>query len=517
MRDNRIESAVRHQNPANLIHGRQTVLVVALSLGAAVWAAALLIGGPRLELEEFLLLATGYGVLSACFVIHRVQGSLAQLFDIPVFITIIAFLRFGLAPIYTFFDPSLSLYTSHGDKHTLLQALLYIMLGMVAFWFGCSWVRRAKNTTRDSIAESNAPAGGMGTANSILVWALAFFAASFASRVYLLHEHMYSYTESLAAYYQHLASAQVLYEVSQFGTYAMILAGIERYSHPSNMRWRLVFNVIFISECLWGLISGMKGALLWNFVLVALMSSIVQKKLRIWWVLALIPTLVLMYPFSNQYRFLIRTEGMKITSISDARKVVSQALFESVRNQSGPVAWLGTGAESVASRLDLLDSVSSVIWMGPELADVRTRGHWWLLPFYPFVPRFLWPSKPVEDVGLEFNLALGGNDESASAITYPGDLYLEFGVPGIVVGMFCLGLFGQWLTNKVRNPLSKGGLFLYAALFANMVGLEDDVFGFWTAIIKWLAILSVVIWLVYLLPGRAQHASRLGQAVRIVE
>jgi hypothetical protein len=516
MRGYRIESAVAQRPSVALIPPSQTSLVVALCVGVAVWAAALLLGGPSLELEEFLLLVGLYGLLSACFVIPRVKASSKRLFDIPVFITIIGFVQFGLAPIYSLTNHSLTWGIVRSDFTSRLQALFYVVLGMVAFWLGCNHVRPTKNSTVASRAEAIS-VGSTGAANSVLGWTLAFFAASAATNLYLLHEHLYYYAQSFRLYYEHLASAQVLASISQFGTYALVLAAVERYCHPSDNRRRLLFGVIFISQCLWGLISGMKGVLLWNFILVALISSLVQKKLRIGWVLAVVSGIILLYPFSNQYRFLIRSEGVEVTSVATATKTVSQAFSGAVQRQSGLAGWLDSGARSTVNRLDLLESVSDVIWIGPRLANLRTREYWWILPIYPFVPRFLWPSKPVEDMGLQFNLALGGNNESAAAITYPGDLYLEFGLVGIIVGMFFLGVFGQWLSNKAGDALNKRGLFLYAAFFPSSVNLEADAFALWTGMIKWLAILSVVAWLVYRPGGALRIPHPRGTAARCNE
>jgi hypothetical protein len=478
-------------------------MVVALCLGVAVWATALLAGGPNLKLEEFLLLVGAYGLMSAWFVVPRVKGSLLRLFDVPVFITIIAFVQFGLAPIYSLLNEPLTRGVVHSGSTSQLQALFYVVLGMVAFWVGSNRLISPKNRTSASEAEATS-FRSMRPANSVLAWTLAFFAVSAATNLYLLHEHLYYYAQSFRLYYEHLASAQVLASISQFGTYALVLAAVERYCHPSDSRRRLLFNIVFISQCLWGLVSGMKGVLLWNFILVVLISSLVQKKVRVGWILAVVSGLILIYPFSNQYRFLIRSEGVEVTSLATATKTVGQALSGAVQSQSGLVGWLDSGARSTVNRLDLLESVSDVIWIGPRLANLRTREYWWILPIYPFVPRFLWPSKPVEDMGLQFNVLLGGSDESAAAITYPGDLYLEFGLIGIIVGMFFWGVFGQWLSNRAGDPLNKRGLFLYAAFFPSSVNLEADAFALWTGMIKWLAILSVVAWLVYR-PAGALH------------
>jgi hypothetical protein len=64
---------------------------------------------------------------------------------------------------------------------------------------------------------------------------------------------------------------------------------------------------------------------------------------------------------------------------------------------------------------------------------------------YAFVPRFFWPDKPSVSRGAWFTMYLGAsNRESESTtstgITAVGELYWNFGIPGVVIGMLGIGL-----------------------------------------------------------------------------
>ena len=133
-----------------------------------------------------------------------------------------------------------------------------------------------------------------------------------------------------------------------------------------------------------------------------------------------------------------------------------------------------------------------------------------MLPFYPFIPRFLWSSKPILDKGRRFSVALGLGDQTATTLTYPGDLCFEFGVPGLLLGMFLFGLVAQWLTNRLSVAGSKRHLFIYTGLLITLVFLiESDVFAFWSTLIRSTTILSTVAWAVYRnSPERAIKYSR---------
>jgi hypothetical protein len=126
-----------------------------------------------------------------------------------------------------------------------------------------------------------------------------------------------------------------------------------------------------------------------------------------------------------------------------------------------------------------------------------------MLPIYPFIPRFLWCSKPILNEGGRFTVAVRGGSEdvltagSGTAVTYPGDLYLQFGLLGIPIGMFALGIVAQWFTNSVGGQIERQNLFVYGCVFLLGFPIEADVFLLWTGLIKLAAILYVLRWVIY--------------------
>ena len=155
---------------------------------------------------------------------------------------------------------------------------------------------------------------------------------------------------------------------------------------------------------------------------------------------------------------------MEVTSFEGRRKLAKWPSAKwgrrvGRRRYSGAKGWI-----RALTRLDLLTSVAQVLSLGTRASMVRGDVQWWMLPFYPFVPRFLWPSKPVLNESGWFTVALRGGSGnpatigSATAVTYPGDLYLQFGLLGIPVGMFVLGIIAQWFTNRVERSREPPGV-----------------------------------------------------------
>jgi hypothetical protein len=66
---------------------------------------------------------------------------------------------------------------------------------------------------------------------------------------------------------------------------------------------------------------------------------------------------------------------------------------------------------------------------------------------YAFIPRFLWPEKPIIAKGAWFAMEIGqaymrrdGSISNSVAMTIPGELYLNFGWPGVVLGCLAYGM-----------------------------------------------------------------------------
>ena len=482
--------------PIKLVH---VLLLTGLSVGALVWGASLIVGEQESHQVEYLLLLGAYAVASASFILYRVRENYLRLFDIPLYLTVLVFVEFGLAPLECFIEPAQLDYHFHGNLDFLSKALLYVLFGMAAFWTGCMLIesRRGRKPPQELTGTSGRKIDRRWA--RIVQAAVVVYATSFATKVYLISHHVYSYLASESLYFQNLASMQVLYFIASLGTYGLIVVSIERYLHPNDSRRKLLFATMFTSECFWGLISGMKSLLIQNFIIVAVISSLIQVKFRKGWLVAALLGLIVLYPISKEYRSLVRSgEG---TTFTGALEAGPEALRRVNRDEPGSRPVIESGWRSAVARLDLLQNVALLMCLGRRAAFVQDDARWWMLPFYPFVPRFIWHSKPILNEGGRFTIALGYGTvnaaSSATAVTYPGDLYVSHGLLGIVSGMFLLGLVGQWLTNIVSRRFDKSALFIYASMFLTATNLEIGFFSFWSGFLKAFVIFSILAWIVY--------------------
>jgi hypothetical protein len=97
------------------------------------------------------------------------------------------------------------------------------------------------------------------------------------------------------------------------------------------------------------------------------------------------------------------------------------------------------------------------------VGEVRKDGFQWgqtmQYAAYAFVPRLLWPDKPNVSRGAWFTMYLGASQReeestSSTGITAVGELYWNFGIPGVVIGMLGIGLgYGLLWRMAGENPV----------------------------------------------------------------
>jgi hypothetical protein len=488
---------------AGPIPAAHLALMCVLALAATAWAGLILAGPRSHQFEAFLIVLGVYGAGSAAFVASRIYSGQFRLFDLPTFVTLLAFVEFGLAPLACLLTQGELDYRLRGDYQVWVHALILVLVGMTAFWAGTHYLARrsAAVPLSDQAAAERGPASP--PIDRPILWAVALYCVAFLVKAYLLENFGFAYGASEQLYFEHLAAMQLANVLFQLGTYALVILAIERSLHPFSVERKVLFWLIFVPECIWGLLSGMKGTLLQNFLLVGVVSSLTERRVKKGWVVAVVLGLVIVYPFSMRYRELVRARSHEGMDWSAAAQISSVAFEEAARADNTAASWLGSGASAALSRLNLLQSFALAMSLGPRAALLEGNERWWMLPLYPFVPRFLWPAKPILDKGRRFSIALGYGDQTSTAITYPADLYFEYRLPGLLIGMFLFGWAAQWLTTHFGARRSKRSLFIYTGMFLTVFSVvELDAFDFWCTLIRYGALLALVAWAVYRRPAR---------------
>lgn len=130
----------------------------------------------------------------------------------------------------------------------------------------------------------------------------------------------------------------------------------------------------------------------------------------------------------------------------------------------------------VAGQNSAIASAINFVWMRfvqapAQAAAIQYRldgdyGDSFELLKWAFVPRLLYPDKPIITPGVDYQLRLTGTDIGGSAAPgYWADGYWNYGWSGVVFVSFVLGAFFAWFTQFNMQALTTGSLFLFPLMF----------------------------------------------------
>lgn len=136
----------------------------------------------------------------------------------------------------------------------------------------------------------------------------------------------------------------------------------------------------------------------------------------------------------------------------------------------------------------LFDRVFAPTPVGFLVAQVREFGqrHGETMDYllYAFVPRAIWPDKPIVSRGGWFHVYLGGSSRVEDATTSlgqtaAGELLWNFGIPGVLLGLLASGLLFGWLwalagVDPRNSPLR---MLLYLNLLLGAPGYMESEWG----------------------------------------
>jgi hypothetical protein len=117
-----------------------------------------------------------------------------------------------------------------------------------------------------------------------------------------------------------------------------------------------------------------------------------------------------------------------------------------------------------------------------------------------FVPRLLWPGKPNVGIGYWFSLNYWGTPPGVpvvpQTVTHPGELYIDFGIGGIIVGLAILGLCYRFAWEATRPRESATAALIYTLIFVTVIDVDRDLPLVYVTLVQRLVMAAVIIALI---------------------
>ena len=237
--------------------------------------------------------------------------------------------------------------------------------------------------------------------------------------------------------------------------------------------------VIVALQAVVGFIGNAKEIAMRAIIIFGVAAFLVRGTLPKSWALAAIAFAVFAFPIFQAYR--AEVIGLRGISRSDAASDIVRSFKQalSVRDKVEKQINENYKVPSFLERSALKPTMEMLIDKTGRTAEFQD-GYTLSLYFTGFVPRFIWPDKPDSSVGKLVNREFQVSEDPDTYIsaTHLGELYWNYGWPGIVVGMFVFGTLLGFI--NVRCDLSERVsltrlLILVMTIYTTIVRFEGSI------------------------------------------
>jgi hypothetical protein len=268
--------------------------------------------------------------------------------------------------------------------------------------------------------------------------------------------------------------------LSQSVWFGLVVLGLAWIRYRSGRALALLAALV-PTTMLFFFFSGSKGRFLQPVMLLVLASWLYRREIRGRWILAGIAAGMLLYPAAAFYRTQVKAGRSMVTMLRHPLMAIND-VGRHVSSYT-PGEYATEGLLRLAGRFDGIGRSSVIIRETPDRVPFQGG---WTLAMIPvaYVPRILWPGKPETTIGkwITDTYGAGAHITSSTGPTWIGEFYLNFGVPGVIIGMFVMGLLLRLLHEGVLRSATvpaivAGVIVLLNTAFEIQGGLIGTVNG----------------------------------------
>lgn len=394
-----------------------------------------------------------------------------NLFEVVVPFSVLSFLYFGVGTMYIVIVPEALDYKALAPF--LLPAHALLTLGFLCFLVGYGWFFRRT---------APSPLGRFAPKNVLVYVVPAALGALGLSVARLQSEGMFR-DQGISPVLSILQQFSNLFFFGWFLGWYMLWAKRLRAA----IAWPLLVTLSAIAAVVLVFTFGTKGLAVMLLGLPAAAFYEVKRRLPLKSIAVVVLLFVfIIFPMYNTFRRMDRNLQMSrrvdqtvhLARTWDSDKFMDASIFAFLK------------------RLSVVTSVAAIVSDTGRWVDYRYGETLVLAPIAVFIPRFLWPDKPSIAIGKEFGATfklVGSMDrETYIAPSFVGELYWNFAVPGVVFGMWLLGMSYRWYYQRYGagdgfDPIRKS---VYFTLLPSALSFEGNLAFLVAATVKTLVILA---------------------------
>jgi len=269
------------------------------------------------------------------------------------------------------------------------------------------------------------------------------------------------------------ATGQLVHILTSAGRFALILLAINFVSRRTGQARTFLLLALSVEVTI-GLLTGMKSEFVLTLFAITPVLAIGTDRFPTKTLAGSAALLLLaVFPFVTTYRETVRAGSSELGPWQAFER--APALIGDIYTERGPVEILGTASEALVQRLGQVQNVAIIVQKTPNDIPYASMSEVFGAPVLGFIPRFVWPDKPILDTGYRFNQEYYGRPPtvySSAPITPVGDLYRHGGLLVVAVGMATFGVAARFVDRRLhpRTGLRNGLYFI--PFFVLLVNLE---------------------------------------------
>lgn len=410
-----------------------------------------------------------------------------EIYNPILLFTVINFIMFGFASLFVQWYPE-EYYRYDIDVRVLSNGMMHIFLCYTFIIFGYHVASR-KNFVSTALKKIivRLPDINKYYVHNLIGAVILFEILGWISRLLVIRLGAYFFIEAAqsALITQYTSFMLVITIGSQLPLYAITIL-IIRVLEAGDRKYLALTIILFLLEVIYYLPTGSKEQIFFPFFLLLIVYSVLRKTPVKTMIIGGILAIVIIFPITAIYRNVF----VRLESVIDIFNLASLYQYYLSNLDVGDLFFNVFGV-----RLNSSAMVSVLVDKTPEVWDFR-MGSDYLYLFISFIPRIIWPGKPLEHSGLDFGVAYGlnraGDFDTAVAYTWIGETFLNFGWVGFIVA-FGYGVLYRFIydyffhTKKITNL---GLLFYTATLYIMVRG--DQFAGQFSGLFKLLLVLLIL-------------------------
>ena len=402
-------------------------------------------------------------------------------------ICVLYFIYFGVASIYnlnTLSKVRLTINIEDGLEVALVYAVLALVSLQAGYRLVGKWVRSVV---------VHEPIQGEGW-NRIFRVSAGVYAIGLGARVYGVSQGFHIRFAASDIYGQ-FSGIHILYDyLGFFSTFGFILMAAYSFMAPRPRGGRvLVWGVMLPIELFFAFLGGPKEYFVPILIAPLICYHYGRRAVPVYkFLIPLSVMALIVFPVMTSYRSL-DPRYLRSAALMDAVPYAISGVWEVV-SEKGLLEYLRWSLELVVERLDGIYTFTGVLLNVPSPMEYQW-GKTIIVGFALLVPTVIWEGKYDYYVATItwgeriFGVPVGGGGIS---ITQPGEMFLNFGIFGMLLGMFLLGgayrLIHHWLVGS-RYFF---GIVIYAILWMTLVNPEYPLAAYYSNAVKQAALLFLI-------------------------